>query len=65
MEEKDKVFIASIAIEKKWDFETLKYSDYMYGRESFTGEVWDYVEECESIGTAAFKEKYKKFKLFI
>ena len=50
--------IAFRAIDKKMDYEQLKYSDYMYGKESLTPEVWEFVEECEEIGTKAFKEKY-------
>lgn len=41
------------------DFETLKYSDEMYGRENQTDVVWEYVTEMREIGTIAFNEKYK------
>ena len=58
MELKEMIWIAKIAIRKKMDFETLKYSDYMYGQEELTDKVWEYVEECEKIGTEEFNEKY-------
>jgi hypothetical protein len=62
---KEKLWIASIAIGKHYDFEQLKYSDYLYGKESMADEVWDFVEECEDIGITKFKEKYKEYKLYI
>ena len=58
MEKSEMISIAKRAIDKNMDFETLKYSDYMYGKESLTDYVWDYVEECREIGTKAFYEKY-------
>lgn len=64
MEKSEMIWIASWAIAKRIDFEELKYSDYMYGKESLTPEVWEYVEECDEIGQFAFREKYKEFKLY-
>jgi hypothetical protein len=58
MEKSEMVWIAKRAIDKNMDFETLKYSDYMYGKESLTDDVWGYVEECREIGTKAFYGKY-------
>jgi hypothetical protein len=58
MEQKEMIRIALRAIDKKWDFETLKYGDDMYGKESLAEDVWDYVEECERIGREAFDAKY-------
>ena len=58
MEESEKVRIAKIAIYKNMDYEELKYSDYMYGQEDFTDEVWEYVKECQEEGTKAFYAKY-------
>ena len=58
MTEDEMIRIAKRAIDKRWDFEALKYGDDMYGRESFADEVWNLVEECEQIGTIAFYEKY-------
>lgn len=50
--------IAKTAIRKKWDFEQMKYSDDMYGREYKADDVWELVEECERIGTVEFQKKY-------
>ena len=50
--------LAKIAVSKNWDFEQLKYSDYLYGKESLADEIFDLVEECRSIGTVAFDKKY-------
>lgn len=58
MEEREKIVIALMAIDKKMDCDTLRYCDDLYGREEFTDDVWEYVEECEQIGTTAFREKY-------
>ena len=52
--------IALKAIEKKITYDNLYYSDYMYGFETKTEDVWEFVSECEEIGLKAFKEKYKK-----
>ena len=43
MEEKEMVWIASVACAKNMDFESLKYSDYMYGKENLADDVWVYV----------------------
>lgn len=58
MDKAEMIRIAKRAIAKNMDFETLRYSDYMYGKESLTDDVWEYVEECREIGTKAFNEKY-------
>ncbi len=53
--------IARMAIEKNMDYETLKYSDYMYGKESLTEDVWQYVEECREQGTTWFYKEYAEY----
>lgn len=58
------IYIASVAIVKRWDYETLYNSDHMYGKERYADEVWDYVEECEDYGRIAFYSKYKDYKLY-
>ena len=58
MEQKEMIEIALTAIRKNMDYETLYYSDYMYGKEKLTDEVWEYVVECKEIGSIAFKDKY-------
>ena len=65
MEEKEMIWIASVAIGKRLDYETLNYSDYMYGNEKYTDDVWEYVTECEDMGQIAWKEKYCDYKLYI
>lgn len=58
MEKIEMIRIAKRAIDKKMDYETLYYSDDMYGKEKLTDDVWEYVTECCEIGTTAFYEKY-------
>jgi len=58
MNQQDMIRIARRAVSKGLDFETLKYGDDMYGKESLADDVWDYVEECKRIGTDAFDAKY-------
>lgn len=60
MKEEEQIRIAKWAIRKRLDYETLKWSDELYGRMSEVDEVWEYVVECEEIGTIAFQEKYGK-----
>lgn len=64
MNNKEQIWVASIAIGKNYDYETLKYSDYMYGNEDKIDDVWDYVEECKEFGEKAFREKYSEYKLY-
>ena len=59
MEEEEMIIIAKTAIDKRMDYETLKYSDDLYGKEEFAQDVWAYVEECEKIGRDAFFKKYR------
>lgn len=58
------LWIASYAHAKKLDYEKLKYCDYMYGKEEFTDEVWEYVDEINEYGRKAFYEEYKDYKLY-
>lgn len=58
MSHEEMLRIARKAIYKKWDFETLKYGDDLYGHSDLADDLWDLVEECEEIGTKAFNEKY-------
>jgi len=64
MEKKEKVWIASVALGKNYDFETLKYSDYMYGNEQYTEEVYEIVIEAREKGTEWFRKEYKDFQLY-
>ena len=58
------IYLASKAFDKRWDFETLKYGDDLYGKETSAEEVWEYVEELQEEGRKAFYEKYKEFRLY-
>lgn len=64
MENKDLIWIATKAFDKGWDYETLKYGDELYGKEQYVDDVWEYVVELSEIGTNAFYEKYKEYKLY-
>ena len=64
MENSVKIYLATKAFSKNWNFEKLKYSDDLYNKEEYAEDVWEYVEEIYSIGTINFKEKYKDFKMF-
>lgn len=58
MEQAAMARLAKRAIEKRWDFEQLKYGDDLYGKEHLADDVWDLVEECQAIGMTAFEAKY-------
>lgn len=58
------IWIASVAIGKRLDYEKLYYSDYLYNKTEFADEIWDYVTECDEIGQVAWKEKYKEYKIY-
>lgn len=58
MTKEEMVRIAKRAVDKGWDYETLKYGDDMYGREDMTDEVWELVEECKTNGARDFYTKY-------
>lgn len=64
MEESEKIYIATKAFDKNWDIEQLRYGDDMYGKEEFTDDVWEYVNELRDDGRTAFYEKYKEYKLY-
>jgi hypothetical protein len=70
MKESEIIFLATKAFDKGWDYETLSYGDDLYRfkdeeKEDLLEKIWEYVEEIESYGTIAFKEKYKGYKLYI
>ena len=64
MDERQMVYAASYAIGKHLDYETLMYSDEMYGKEDCIDDVWEYVTECEEMGKDAFRERYSSCKLY-
>jgi hypothetical protein len=64
MTTEEKIWIATVAFHKKIDSGTLYYSDYMYGHERETEDVWEYVEELQEIGREAFYQKYSQYRLY-
>jgi hypothetical protein len=64
MEEKDRIWIASKYGSKGYDYEALYYGDDLYGKEDLADEIWKYVTEYKEIGSVAFREKYKEYKLY-
>jgi len=64
MEKSEMLFIASKYAEKGYDYENLYYGDDLYGKEHLADEIWEYVIEYKEIGSIAFREKYKEFKLY-
>ena len=64
MTEAEMIYMASKYAEKGYNYEQLKYGDDLYGKEDLADEVWDYVVEYKEIGSIAFYEKYKEFKLY-
>lgn len=65
MDKAELIWIATVAIGKGYGYEQMKYSDYLYGNEDKIDDVWAYVDECLMIGTKAFKEKYKEYRMYI
>ena len=64
MEKEQMVWIASKYAEKGYEYEDLCYGDDLYGQEHLADEVWEYVIEYKEIGSIAFREKYKEYKLY-
>lgn len=63
MGKNEMIEIAKVAIRKRLDYETLLYSDYLYGKEQHADDIWEFVAECDQIGQAAFIEKYGALKI--
>ena len=59
------IWLATVVIAKNMDYETFKYSDYMYGQEELIDNVWFFVDECQKIGSIAFKAQYPECKLAV
>jgi hypothetical protein len=70
VELKDKIWIASKYAEKGYDYDQLKYGDDLYhldgsdDKADILDEIWGYITEYKAIGSVAFREKYKEFKLY-
>lgn len=63
---KDKaLWLATWIDYKGYDFEKFSYCDNAYNlTDEQKEEVWEYVIELNEIGSIAFREKYKDYKLF-
>ena len=59
MNEAEKLSIAKTAIRKGYDYEQL--GEYLYGSSNdsqYIDDIWDYIVECEEMGTIAFTKEY-------
>ena len=64
MNKEELISLASIAVGKGYSYETMMYSDFLYGEEDSIDDVWAYVVECQDIGRNEFRKKYKDYKLY-
>lgn len=69
MKTEDKIWLATKAAEKGWDYSTLRYSDDLYHvgsdeKEQLIDDIWEYVDEYKDGGSRAFREKYKQYKMY-
>lgn len=68
MEKEEIVYLASKAFNKRWDYETLLYSDDLYShpnKRELADQIWEYVTEIEEEGFRVFSDKYgKQCKLY-
>lgn len=62
MTKNELIQLAKRAVDKRWDYEQLKYGDDLYGKESLVDDVWEYVEEHDKIGRVAFDAKYAEIQ---
>jgi hypothetical protein len=51
--------LASYALMKGYDYETMHYCDEMCGKGEFMDDVWDIVNEAEERGLMWFREEAK------
>jgi len=64
MSKDEMIYTATLAFNKSMSRDELYYSDYMYGSENLTNEVWEYVIELREIGKQEFYEKYRDYSLY-
>jgi hypothetical protein len=70
MEKADKIWIATKYVEKGYNSSDLRYGDDLYHldgnpeKEDVIDEIMEYMTEYIEIGSIAFREKYKEFKLY-
>ena len=58
------IYLASKAADKGTDYDSLKYGDDLHGREKYAHTIWQYVEDYKEMGSTAFREKYKEYKMY-
>jgi len=59
MERAELFELASYALMKGYDYETMYYCDEMYGRGEYLDDVWEIVEEAHENGLAWFRVEAK------
>ncbi len=64
LDQKDKIYLSTMAIVKGMTYEELKKSDDMYDSPKYIDEVWEYVDEIKDIGRDKFRGKYRGFYMF-
>ncbi len=60
MERAELFQLASYALMKGYDYETMGYCDAMYGIGEYLDDVWEIVEEAKEKGLAWFREEAAK-----
>ena len=58
------LWIASKYADKGYKYDQLYYGDDLYGKEHLADDIWDYIVEYKQIGSIAFRQKYKDYKLY-
>lgn len=58
MRKDEKVQIALYTFNKGYNFEQMKYSDILYGKEKQADNIWKLVEEISEIGLESWKNKH-------
>jgi hypothetical protein len=70
METEDKLWIASKYVEKGYSSSDLRYGDDLYhldgnpDKEDVIDDIMGYMDEYRQIGSIAFRDKYKEYKLY-
>lgn len=66
----DKIWIASKYVKKGYNDSDLRYGDDLYhldgnsDKEDIINDIMGYMSEYKEIGSIAFREKYKAYKLY-
>lgn len=64
MTKEELIHLASKYAEKGYDYETMYYCDDFHGKEEEAEACYEYIIEYREIGSKAFREKYKDYKLY-